>query len=98
MPTAPPPEDRLESARTVNEREPSLEASGPPEETRPKDRVPIAQRIGYGLGSFHDMWGHWLYPGMAYQVFNIYLGMSPARVATALFLNRFFDAVSDPLF
>ncbi len=67
-------------------------------ETRPEDRVPLVQKIGYGLGSLHDMWGHWLYPGLAYQVFNIYLGVSPSLVARALFLNRVFDAVSDPLF
>jgi glycoside/pentoside/hexuronide:cation symporter, GPH family len=67
-------------------------------ETRPEDRVPVAQKIGYGLGTFHDMWGHWLYPGLAYQVFNIYLGVSPSLVARALFLNRLFDAVSDPVF
>ena len=63
-----------------------------------EDRVPVSQKIGYGLGSFHDMWGHWLYPGLAYQVFNIFLGVSPALVARALFLNRLFDAASDPLF
>ena len=52
-------------------------------ETRPEDRVPVVQKIGYGLGTFHDMWGHWLYPGLAYQVFNIYLGVSPSLVARA---------------
>src|SRR5271165_2334528 len=62
------------------------------------DKVPVVQKLGYGLGTFHDMWGHWLYPSMAYQVFNISLGVSPALVARALFLNRIFDAVSDPLF
>lgn len=60
--------------------------------------MPIAQKVGYGLGSIDDMWGHWLYPGLAYQVFNIFLGVSPALVGRALFLNRFIDAVSDPLF
>jgi GPH family glycoside/pentoside/hexuronide:cation symporter len=63
-----------------------------------EDKVPVVQKLGYGLGTFHDMWGHWLYPGMAYQVFNIFLGVSPALVARALFLNRLFDAASDPLF
>jgi len=66
--------------------------------TAPEDRVPLAQKLGYGLGSVHDMWGHWLYPGMAYQVFNIFLGVPPALVGRALFVNRLFDAVSDPVF
>jgi glycoside/pentoside/hexuronide:cation symporter, GPH family len=63
-----------------------------------EDRVPTAQKIAYGLGSFHDMWGHWLYPQVALMVFNIYLGVPVALVATALAFNRFFDAVSDPVF
>jgi GPH family glycoside/pentoside/hexuronide:cation symporter len=63
-----------------------------------EDKVPVIQKLGYGLGTFHDMWGHWLYPSMAYQVFNIFLGVSPALVARALFLNRLFDAASDPFF
>jgi glycoside/pentoside/hexuronide:cation symporter, GPH family len=69
-----------------------------PPRVAPEDKVPVAQKLGYGLGTFHDMWGHWLYPSMAYQVFNIYLGVSPALIARALFLNRIFDAVSDPFF
>lgn len=72
--------------------------SRPAARTAPEDKVPIVQKLGYGLGTFHDMWGHWLYPGMAYQVFNIYLGVSPALIARALFLNRIADAVSDPVF
>ncbi len=66
--------------------------------TAPEDRVPVVQKVGYGLGTFVDMWGHWLYPGLANQVFNISLGMSPALVSTALMINRLFDAVSDPVF
>jgi glycoside/pentoside/hexuronide:cation symporter, GPH family len=73
-------------------------SSASPPRVAPEDKVPVVQKIGYGLGSCHDMWGHWLYPGMAYQVFNIYLGVSPALIARALFLNRIFDAVSDPVF
>jgi GPH family glycoside/pentoside/hexuronide:cation symporter len=69
-----------------------------PARIAPEDKVPVVQKVGYGLGTFHDMWGHWLYPGMAYQVFNIYLGVSPALIARALFINRLFDAVSDPVF
>lgn len=62
------------------------------------DIVPFGQKLTYGLGTFHDMWGHWLYPNVAYQVFNIYLGVAPWLIGVALFLNRVFDAVTDPLF
>jgi len=63
-----------------------------------QDRVPTGQKIAYGLGTFHDMWGHWLYPNLGFQVFNIFLGVAPWLIGVALFFNRVFDAISDPLF
>lgn len=62
------------------------------------DRIPLIQKVAYGLGTTLDMWGSWLYPGLIWIVFNIYLGVPPWLVSTALMLNRLFDAVSDPLF
>lgn len=69
-----------------------------PTATRPEDRVPLPQKIAYGFGTFHDMWGHWLYHTLAYPVFNIGLGVSPALIGTALIFNRLWDAFSDPFF
>jgi GPH family glycoside/pentoside/hexuronide:cation symporter len=66
--------------------------------TAPEDRVPPVQKFAYGLGSCHDMWGHWVYPTVALTVFNIHLGVPVAMVTMALMFNRFFDAVSDPIF
>jgi GPH family glycoside/pentoside/hexuronide:cation symporter len=40
------------------------------------DRLPMRQKVGFGLGAFLDMWGHWLYPSLAFQVFNIFLGVA----------------------
>ncbi|HEY9022808.1 MAG TPA: MFS transporter [Burkholderiaceae bacterium] len=62
------------------------------------DRVPLPQKVGYGLGSVLDMWGHWLYPSLAFQVFNIFLGMSPGLISTAQAIKIFVDAASDALF
>lgn len=62
------------------------------------DRVPVPQKLAYGLGTAIDMWGNWLYPGLVWIVFNITLGVPPWLVSTALMLNRLFDAVSDPVF
>ena len=61
-------------------------------------RVPLAQKTGYGLGSFLDMWGHWLYPSLAFHVFNIGLGVAPGLVSTAMAIKLFFDAAADALF
>lgn len=66
--------------------------------TRPADRVPLRQKIAYGLGSSCDMWGHWLYPSMAYPVFNLYLGVPPHLIGIVLMVNRLADALSDPFF
>ena len=63
-----------------------------------QDRVPLGQKIAYGLGTTNDMWGNWLYPGMAWPVFNMFLHVSPSLVSIALMVNRLIDAVSDPFF
>lgn len=67
-------------------------------DTAKADRVPVKQKLAYGLGTFHDMWGHWLYPNLGFQVFNIFLGVAPWLIGLALFFNRVCDAVTDPLF
>jgi GPH family glycoside/pentoside/hexuronide:cation symporter len=66
--------------------------------TAAEDRVPISQKIGYGFGTFMDMWGHWLYPTIAFQIFGLYLHVPEWQIGVAVILNRVFDAVSDPLF
>jgi glycoside/pentoside/hexuronide:cation symporter, GPH family len=64
----------------------------------PEDRVPLLQKIGYGLGSVHDMWGHWFYTGTAFLVFNITLGVSPQWIARALLVKLVFEALWDSFF
>jgi GPH family glycoside/pentoside/hexuronide:cation symporter len=66
--------------------------------TAAEDKVPLAQKLGYGLGSFFDMWGHWLYPTIAFQIFGLYLHVPQWMIGVAVLLNRLFDAISDPLF
>lgn len=66
--------------------------------TLPQDRVPVPQKLGYGMGSFLDMFGHWLYPTIVFQIFGLALHVSGAWLGTAIILNRVFDAVSDPFF
>jgi glycoside/pentoside/hexuronide:cation symporter, GPH family len=58
----------------------------------------MGEKIAYGTGSIIDMWGNWLYVGMVWPVFNIFLHVSPTLVSLALMLNRLFDAISDPFF
>ena len=64
---------------------------------RIRDRIPVLTKISYGLGTGIDMWGLWLYPSVAFAVFNIYLGVAPWLVGLALTLIRIYDAIADPI-
>lgn len=77
---------------------PAVAGAAAPHRTAPEDRVPLPQKVAYGLGTFVDMWGHWLYPNIAFQVFAIFLAVKPELVGIAIIFNRIIDAVSDPLF
>ena len=62
------------------------------------DRVPTSQKVGWGLGSFLDMWGHWLYPGLAFPVFNMLLHVAPGLISTVQAVKVGVDAASDAIF
>jgi GPH family glycoside/pentoside/hexuronide:cation symporter len=62
-----------------------------------RDRLPIPTKMFYGLGTAVDMWGIWLYPSVAFALFNMYLGVSPWLVGMALTIIRVFDAIVDPV-
>lgn len=65
--------------------------------TQARDRLPVRTKIMYGLGTASDMWGLWLYPAVAFAVFNIYLGLDPWLVGLALTIMRLYDAFADPI-
>ncbi len=62
-----------------------------------KQRLSFRAKSAYGMGTALEMWGFWLYPGVAYGVFNIFLKVDPRYVGLALMLIRIFDAFSDPI-
>ena len=62
-----------------------------------RDRIPALTKLSYGLGTAVDMWGLWLYPAVAFAVFNIYLGVAPWLVGLGLTIVRLWDAVVDPV-
>ncbi len=61
-------------------------------------KLPIREKIAYGMGSANDAWGNWLLPGIVWPVFNVFLGLPAHLVSIALLVNRLFDAISDPFF
>lgn len=62
------------------------------------ERLPLRQKVGFGLGSVLDMWGHWLYASLAFQVFNIFLGVAPGLISTVQAIKIVIDAGSDAVF
>ncbi len=62
-----------------------------------RDRLPLSTKLFYSLGTAVDMWGIWLYPSVAFAVFNMYLGIEPWLVGLALTLIRVWDAIVDPI-
>ncbi|HEX6706184.1 MAG TPA: MFS transporter [Albitalea sp.] len=62
------------------------------------DRLPLSQKVGWGLGAFVDLWGHWLYPGLAFHVFNVFLGIAPGLISTVQMVKVAIDAASDAFF
>ncbi len=62
-----------------------------------RDRLSVSTKVFYSLGTAVDMWGLWLYPAVAFAVFNMYLGIQPWLVGLALTLIRVWDAITDPI-
>ena len=66
------------------------------DETALEDRIPVFQKVIYGLGAL----GNQLLPaaiGCMAIVLNIGLGMNPARIGSILAIPRLFDAIIDPV-
>ena len=62
-----------------------------------QDRVPLGQKIAYGLGGPVDILAIWILVSIAYPVFNMELQMSPTRVAVILMTLRLWDGIADPV-
>lgn len=67
------------------------------EATAPADRVALRDKLIYGAAGPVDIWATWVPLTMAYQVFNMALGLSPALVSISFAIFRLYDAVIDPL-
>ncbi len=61
------------------------------------DRVPIGQKLAYGLGGPVDILAIWVLVSIAYPVFNMELQMSPTQVAIILMALRLWDGIADPV-
>ena len=63
----------------------------------PEDKVPFSSKLAYAAGGPVDILGVWVLVSIAYQVFNMELGLRPTFVAIILMSLRLWDGVLDPI-
>jgi len=66
-------------------------------EATPQPRLSLRQKLFYSSGSFLDQAGLHAVNMLAYPVFNVILGLSPALIGFSLAAFRLWDAVTDPI-
>ncbi|QYY35056.1 MFS transporter [Ruficoccus sp. ZRK36] len=64
---------------------------------RPEDRVPIGQKIAYGLGGPLEILSVTIPKSVITPVFNIGMGLNPVLISLVAMLWRAWDAFSDPV-
>lgn len=62
-----------------------------------EDRVPLKQKLAYGLAGPVDIWSVWILVSIAYPLFNMELGLAPTKIAFILMALRLWDGVADPI-
>jgi len=69
-----------------------------PQKTAAKDKVPVLEKVAYGLGSgSFQVATDGVRGNLANDVFNVTLHVNPTLIGLVLTLYRFFDALTDPL-
>jgi len=62
-----------------------------------EDKVPFKAKFSYAMGGTTDIFGHWLYNGIANPVFVTFFGLTPTMVSWAVGGTRMVDAFTDPI-
>ncbi|AHF93456.1 Na+/melibiose symporter-like transporter [Opitutaceae bacterium TAV1] len=62
-----------------------------------KDRVPVGQKLAYGLGGQLEGTAVWVPKNNLTPVFNIGLGLDPLIISSILMIWRVWDAFTDPV-
>lgn len=63
----------------------------------PTEKVSLREKLIYGAAGPVDIWATWVPLTMAYQVFNMALGLSPALISISFAIFRLYDAIIDPV-
>ncbi|MFA5292189.1 MAG: MFS transporter [Phycisphaerae bacterium] len=65
--------------------------------TAEKDRIPVKQKVAYGLGAMSTNVAVNSFSNMTLLIYNSGLGVSPILLGVAQFVPRLWDAFTDPL-
>ena len=83
--------------RESGESEASPKAARAPAEVGADARVPLGQKIAWGLGGFSENLSNNALVSLAYPIFEVGLRVSPMMIGVALSISRVLDAITDPL-
>ncbi|WP_175414812.1 MFS transporter [Nibricoccus aquaticus] len=75
----------------------STSPSAAPHKTESVDRVPLREKIGLGLGKVVADGTHGTLHVLVNPIFNMTLGLNPALISLVVFIQRFWDAMLDPI-
>ncbi len=65
--------------------------------TKDKDRVPLKEKLAYGIAGPVDILSVWVLVAVAHNVFNMELLLTPIQVGIILISLRFWDGIADPV-
>ena len=65
--------------------------------TQDKDRVPLKEKLAYGIAGPVDILSVWVLVAVAHNVFNMELLLTPIQVGIILISLRFWDGIADPV-
>jgi glycoside/pentoside/hexuronide:cation symporter, GPH family len=65
--------------------------------TATRDRIPLREKIGFGGGKLVVDGTHLTLHVLVSPIYNVTMGLSPALISTVLFIQRFWDAILDPI-
>lgn len=68
-----------------------------PPHAQTTDRVPLREKVGLGAGRVVTEGTHLTLHVLISPIYNVTMGLSPALISTVVFIQRFWDAMLDPL-
>jgi len=66
-------------------------------DSQPADRVPLREKVGLGAGRVVVDGSHLTLHVLVSPIYNVMMGVNPAFISTVVFIQRFWDAMLDPV-